>query len=279
MSKMFDALRRAEAERKRKTLESEPSALPSFERASAPRNEMISEARATRDSAPVVPLRESTVALPMPEEVLSGELLRELGILRNSLESKLASKSKRVLMFTSGMHDEGVTTLAVAYCQLLAMQGHERVLLVELNARRPALAERLGLGPGDGVAQYFREARPIAGLVRHLPHMGFDVLRVGDTDPTHIQISLEKVFPRLREEALRTYDTVIIDAPPVVLSPETPPIAALVDGIVVVVLCGKSKRETVQRSINLLRQFNGQVLGVVLNRKRYYIPSFIYRRL
>jgi Mrp family chromosome partitioning ATPase len=159
------------------------------------------------------------------------------------------------------------------------MQGHERVLLVELNARRPALAERLGLGPGDGVAQYFREVRPIAGLVRHLPHMGFDVLRVGDADPTHIQISLEKVFPRLRDEALRTYDTVIIDAPPVVLAPETPPLAALVDGIVVVVLCGKSKRETVQRSINLLRQFNGQVLGVVLNRKRYYIPSFIYRRL
>ncbi|HEU4928716.1 MAG TPA: hypothetical protein VFU38_02715 [Candidatus Krumholzibacteria bacterium] len=276
MSKMFDALRRAEAERKRKIAETGPSSAAERVVDDAPAHAISAHESAVPESARAVPLREA----PLPtEDTPTGELLRELGILRNSLESRLDARSKRVLMFTSAMHDEGVTTLAVAYSRLLAMHGHERVLLVELNARRPALAERLGLGPGEGVTHYFGESRALAGLIRHMPIDGFDVLRVGEGDPTKIQIYLEKVFPRLREEALKTYDTIIIDAPPVVLSPETPPIAPLVDGVVLVVLCGKTKRETVQRSIKLIEQFNGRVLGVVLNRKRYFIPEFIYRRL
>jgi len=271
---MFDALRRAESERKRKIEESGP--VSALDRVEAPRVENPMEARIAREGARTVPLRE---AAPMLVDSPSGEQLRELGILRNSLESRLDQRAKRVLLFTSAMHDEGVTTLAVAYSRLLAMHGHERVLLVELNARRPALGERLGIGPGEGVTHYFGDPRPLSGLVRHMPNDGFDVLRVGDADPTQIQIHLEKVFPRLREEALKTYDTVIIDAPPIVLSPETPPIAPLVDGVILVVLCGKTKRETVQRSIRLIEQFNGRVLGVVLNRKRHFIPEFIYRRL
>lgn len=270
MSKMFDALRRAEAERKRKVAENDISAVP--ERAESPHVEAAHEARITRP----VPLREAPAVLT---DSPSGELLRELGILRNSLEARLEQGEKRVLLFTSAMHEEGVTTLAVAYSRLLAMHGQQRVLLVELNARRPALGERLGIGDGEGVTHYFREGRSLSGLVRHMPSDGFDVLRVGDADPTQIQIHLEKFFPRLRAEALKSYDTVIVDAPPIVLSPETPPIGPLVDGVVVVVLCGKTKRETVQRSINLVQQFNGRVVGVVLNRKRYFIPNFIYRRL
>ncbi len=271
MSKMFDALRRAEAERKRKMDENGPA---SAVRVDAAPVEAPVEARVALEPVRAVPLREA----PAPD-TLFGEHLRELGILRNSLETRLGKGTKRVLLFTSAMHDEGVTTLAIAYSRLLAMHGHERVLLVELNARRPALGERFGLGPGEGVTDYFSETRSLSGLVLRLPNDGFDVLRVGAADPTQIQIHLEKLFPRLREDALKSYDTIIVDAPPIVLSPETPPIAPLVDGVILVVLCGKTKRETVQRSINLIEQFNGRVLGVVLNRKRYFIPEFIYRRL
>jgi Mrp family chromosome partitioning ATPase len=271
---MFDALRRAEAERKRKT--EDGAAASTLERADGPRLETVAEAHPRGTGASAVPVHE---VRGHPEGALEGERLREMGILRNSLEAKLGEQAKRVLLFTSAMHDEGVTTLAVAYSQLLAMHGHRRVLLVELNARRPALAERLGLAAGAGVTHYFRDPRPLASVVQRVPAHGFDALHVGEPDPTQVQIHLEKLFPRLRDEALRVYDAVVIDAPPVVLAPETPPIAPLVDGVVMVVWSRKTKRETVQRSIQLLRQFDGRVLGVVLNRKRYHIPEFIYRRL
>jgi len=208
-----------------------------------------------------------------------GELLRELGILRNSLESRLERATKRVLVFTSAMHGEGVTTLAIGYSRLLALHGAARVLLVELNARTPSLAQRFALPRSEGVTHYFEHASPLDTLVQRPGGEAFDVLHVGRADPTLIQINLERLLPHLFADALRTYDAVIVDAPPIVACPETPPIAPLADGVVLVVHCGRTKRETVERSVKQVAQFKGRVIGVVLNRKRYYIPEFIYRRL
>jgi Mrp family chromosome partitioning ATPase len=131
----------------------------------------------------------------------------------------------------------------------------------------------------DGVTHYFAGQRSYSALCHPAPEGGYDVVHVGEANPTKIQVNLERALPRIIEEALKSYDTVIIDAPPIVLCPETPPIARHVDGVVVVVLTGRTKREVIQRSINLVKQFEGRVLGVALNRKRYFIPDFLYRRL
>jgi Mrp family chromosome partitioning ATPase len=283
---MFDALRRAESERRRRQSGESPQAA-------VPMSRPVAREHAATPPAP----REHTVTPPAPrnaprdaanvthadvassEGSFPGEMLRELGILRNALESRLEKKTGRVLMFTSAMHEEGVTSLAVAYTRLLAMHGDQRIVLIELNARTPALAARLGLPGREGVTHYFTAQRPFASLAQRPVHERFDVVHVGEPDATLIQINLERGFPRLLEDALRAYDTVVIDAPPVVVCPETPPLAPFVDGTILVVHCGRTKRETVDRSIKQIQQFQGQVLGVVLNRKRYYIPDFIYRRL
>ncbi len=281
MSKMFDALRRAEAERRRKQAEGSDGTLPALEPV-APRAREVAAPTPIASVASPRPPRSEPSGQPAPIQAvpsLGGEMLREIGILRNSLESRLDKKARRVLMFTSAMHEEGVTTLALAYARLLAMQSDQRVVLVELNARTPSLASRLGLAGSEGVTHYFTANRPFSSLVQRPPGEHFDAVHVGIPDATQIQINLEREFPHMMEEALKTYDTVIIDAPPVVVCPETPPLAPFVDGVVLVVHSGRTKRETVDRSIKQIQQFQGRVLGVVLNRKRYYIPRFIYRRL
>ena len=280
MSKMFDALRRAESERRRKQGDDSVAPSPVLESVAPPVREST-PAMAPVTPAPRLPRRDVPTAVPRGRgaDAFTGDMLREVGILRNSLEAKLDKKSKRVLMFTSAMHAEGVTTLAIAYARLLAMHDGGRVIVIELNARTPALAERLGLSTPEGVTHYFSSDRNLAGLIHRPAGEDFDVVHVGMADPTLIQINLERGFPHLVEEALRSYDTVIIDAPPVVLCPETPPLSPFVDGVVLVVHSGRTKRETVDRSIKQIQQFQGRVLGVVLNRKRYYIPYFIYRRL
>jgi Mrp family chromosome partitioning ATPase len=267
---MFDALRRAEAERKRKT---EFSATAPGRAAPEERGAVMPGVDVKRVvPAPLLPSTNGS-------DPFRGDMLREMGLLRNAVEAQLEGKRKRVLMFTSAMHGEGVTTLASSYARLTGLHGGERVLLVEMNGRSPALAWKLGLTAREGVTHFFSEKRSLASLIQPVPGAGFDAIHVGEPDPTKIQVNLERVLPRLLEEALRTHDTVIIDAPPIVVCPETPPIARHTDGVVVVVLTGRTKRETVRRSIGLVGQFDGRVLGVVLNRKRYYIPDFIYRRL
>jgi Mrp family chromosome partitioning ATPase len=240
LSKMFDALRRAESERRRKQEESTPAStalesVPAPARDTTPSPASPAPSRAPRREAPAPFTPASPALVPTGStDPFPRDMLRELGILRNSLESRLDKKAGRVLMFTSAMHGEGVTTLATAYARLLAMHNENRVLLIELNARTPALASRLGLTATEGVTHYFSSRRALA---------------------------------------------TVVSAPPVVVCPETPPLAPFVDGVVLVVHSGRTKRETVERSVKQIQQFQGRVLGVVLNRKRYYIPDFIYKRL
>ena len=277
---MFDALRRAESERRRKHETSEAVQQPALEPVApimpagpaAPGN-MPPAHSAPRGEPAAVPARQRGAS------AFEADMLREVGILRNSVESKLEKRSGRVIVFTSAMHEEGVTTLAIAYARLIAMHEHQRVLMIELNARTPSVARRLGLAGTEGVTHYFGAQRPLRSLVQRPAGEDFDVLHVGVPDATQIQINLERAFPHLVKEALQSYDTIVVDAPPVVMCPETPPLGPHVDGVVLVVQSGRTKRETVDRSIKQIQQFQGRVLGVVLNRKRYYIPYFIYRRL
>ena len=272
MSKMFDALRRAEAERRRRSDRTQPAAVKpkvvehAFAETPAHRFQPVELPR-------FVPSANVNGVDPFP-----GEFLRELGILRNGIEAQLGDRRKRVIVFTSALHEEGVTLMAASYARLLALHGGEKVLLLELNARRPALAARMNLG-GHGVTHFFSQQAAVTELAQPAPSGGFDVLHVGEANPTKIQVNLERALPWILEEALKSHDTVIIDAPPVVICPETPPITRHADGVVMVVRTARTKREVVQRSINLIRQFEGRVLGVVLNLKRYYIPEFLYRRL
>ena len=257
MSKMFDSMRRAEDERRKRAQGSAP------EEASKPPVQ-----RDTHEAGRVVNSTE-----------FSDELLRQLGILRNSIEVELAGKTKRVIMFTSSMPGEGTTTIAANFAKILALQGSERVLVCEMNARRPAFSEVFSTNGESGITEYFVSGNGLAELVQRNEVDDLGVLHVGHQDATIIQLHLNKVFPRLLAEALKNFDTVIVDAPPVLSSPETPPMAEFVDGVVLVVHSGKTKREAVARAIESINNFKGKMLGVVLNRKRYYIPGFIYRRI
>jgi len=273
VSKMFDALRRAEQERRRRLSRMggrgedrpavEPADIPPLDR-TAPR------------PAPAVvePLRRGDGEAPLPDG-----FLRELGILRNSIETLMQRKPRRTLLFTSSSHEEGTTTLATSYARMVALSTGSRVLVVELNARTPSLFWRLGMKGGEGVSHYLAGGSALSSLVQAVDGAGFDAMHVGERDPAQIQLLLEDHFPRLIAEAQQSYDTVIVDAPPIVGSPETPPMSASVDGVVLVVQCERTKREIVHRSVDLVTQMGGRTLGVVLNRKKYYIPDFIYKRI
>jgi Mrp family chromosome partitioning ATPase len=209
----------------------------------------------------------------------AGESLRELGMLRNALEVALAGKAKRTVLFAGAMEGDGTTTIATGYARMIALEGRQKVLICEMNARAPSFAEVFSTNGDAGVTEYFLSGERVASLVCSSGVENFDVLHVGRQDATAIQLHLNRAFPKLLEEALRSYDTVVIDAPPVISSPETPPMTAFVDGVVLVVRAGKTKREAVLRSMDSIASFKGRVFGVVLNRKRYYIPGFIYRRI
>ena len=54
--------------------------------------------------------------------------------------------------------------------------------------------------------------------------------------------------------------------------------AQLCDGSVIVIRAGYTRRQLPQRTVELLDEAGVKVLGAVLNRRRFYIPRFVYER-
>ncbi|MCZ6766687.1 MAG: CpsD/CapB family tyrosine-protein kinase [bacterium] len=270
MSRMFDDLRKARQRRRKITKRSKSAEVP---------NPPASRALAEGISAAVsTAVEEPRVAVGMKGEIAK-DFVKELGMLRNSLEPIFEQDECCSLLFTSAANGEGTTTIATNFARFLAMQGMTRVLVVEMNARNPAFASEFSMNGDRGVTDYFTSRTELTSLVQPLEGINLDVLHIGTPEPTTIQVNLSKVFPRFMAEARRHYDTVIIDAPSIINFPETPAMAPHVSGVVLVVHTRKTKREVVQRAMDAIRNFDGRILGVVLNRKRYYIPNFIYKRI
>ncbi len=75
------------------------------------------------------------------------------------------------------------------------------------------------------------------------------------------------------------FDLTMLDLPPVNAFPEGLALMPWVDGVLLVVRAGHTRREVVQHAKEQIQLHGGKILGVVLNRRRYMIPNFLYRRL
>ena len=182
-------------------------------------------------------------------------------LLRVSLSS-VETGSHQVVVVTSPRPGDGRTVVAANLAIALAQAG-ERVLLVEADLARPRLATLLGLDPGPGLVAAVGTSPPDTSLVQPWPGM-FDVLAAGSSvdDPTTVLGRPE--FSELVNMLRDSYDTVIIDAPPLLVVAEGVVLASRADKTVVVVGDRVSNRDDVERAAGLLTASGSTVHGSVL---------------
>ena len=75
------------------------------------------------------------------------------------------------------------------------------------------------------------------------------------------------------------FDLVLIDSPPLTVSPDGLAMASKVDGVILVVEAEKTKWRTARYVKEQIERVGGNILGVVFNKRRYYIPQSIYKYL
>jgi Mrp family chromosome partitioning ATPase len=82
-------------------------------------------------------------------------------------------------------------------------------------------------------------------------------------------------FSRLRSE----FDLVLIDSPPVQRSYDGIIMAREVDTNLLLVEAEKTRSAVAQNLRDRILDAGGHISGVVLNKRRFHIPGFIYRRV
>jgi Mrp family chromosome partitioning ATPase len=96
------------------------------------------------------------------------------------------------------------------------------------------------------------------------------------------------ITPRTLESAKGTafweplkerFDLIIVDSPPVMLFPDGPAIVSRVDGVVLIVEAEKTRWQVALSVKEKIIKSGGNLLGIVFNKRKYYIPDFIYKHL
>ena len=206
---------------------------------------------------------------------------RSLMNLRNSIDAELKNRGSKVIMFTSAVKGEGKTLIAAYFARVLALSEYDRVLVIDCALDAPRIHELFGIKNEKGIVDYLLGEAKFADIVRPVDEGVLDIITTGSTTRTdatqHLFNSdrMKALIPQVEE----IYDYVIIDTSAVLDAPETPLIGAYASGIVMVIQAGKTKREVVKRAIAVVEKLEGRFIGSVLNRKKYYIPEFIYRRV
>ncbi|RXH16939.1 polysaccharide biosynthesis tyrosine autokinase [Bradyrhizobium guangzhouense] len=177
------------------------------------------------------------------------------------------SKASRVLGFTSSLPNEGKSTLAFVFAQLIAQSG-ARVLLVDCDLRNPSLSRKVALGAEKGLLEVLsnnatlREVvwtDPVTGLV-FLP--GATKSRVAHSHEILAAEGTKAFFEGVSDD----FDYVVVDFPPLAPVVDVRTTAHFVDAYVFVVEWGRTQVPVVERALHSARAVGDNLLGVVLNK-------------
>ncbi len=189
----------------------------------------------------------------------------------------LAGPGLKTLYVTSCFNGEGKTTAAVHLAMGLAGQSDKRVLLVDGSTRSPRLHELFGAKASPGLTDWRAESAAADDVCQATEHSKLWLLPHGDARDRGA--ALEQLTALAGSETLRSrFDYLIFDGDSVLGSSQVSLVARAFDGILLTVACEKTKWEVVQQVREKIEQGGGQVLGVILNRRKYYIPRFFYGR-
>ncbi|MCP4117326.1 MAG: polysaccharide biosynthesis tyrosine autokinase [Desulfobacteraceae bacterium] len=171
----------------------------------------------------------------------------------------------RSIMITSSTPGDGKSFVASNLAVSIANSIDEYVLLMDCDLRRPSIHSRFGFSDIPGLSEYLSDLRPLSSIIKKTQINKLSILPAGvpPSNPSEL-VSSEQMRLLLNEVKTRYDDRyIIIDSPPPYLTSEASALARQVDGIVIVVKTGKTKKEAVQDLIDTYGK--KKILGVVKN--------------
>jgi capsular exopolysaccharide synthesis family protein len=192
------------------------------------------------------------------------------------LQAEGAANNASVVAVTSSLAAEGKSTVSVELAAALAESG-ARVLLVDADLRRPAVANLLGLEGAAGLTTILLGRATVADVAQDWGSSGLRVLTSGPVPPNPSELVGSPVMRRLLQELRQSHDYIILDTAPVLPVADALILSRSVDGTLLVANVTRVRRGQLTESLGALAQVEARVLGVVLNQVAREEETYSYR--
>jgi hypothetical protein len=221
------------------------------------------------------------VPKPLPGKPLPLSLETKLLALYSRIETLLDGvPGGHVVEFTGVHPTDDCSKLVYEFARLVAYRRNKRVLLLGAGPFPFVRHEFSGRADGEEFQKASGQESDVPGEAEPVSATEAEVAQsLVKTPPSSVPVAgafrLDDSMGGYRDR----YDLVLIDAPPADGVPDGVTLTHLVDGVVLVVEAEKSRWQVVQSIVDEIRSRGGRFLGIVLNKRKYYVPGFLYRRL
>lgn len=190
-----------------------------------------------------------------------GEAYRSLRT--NILFSKSAGRIQTfVITSTAPADGKSFTAANLSICMA---QQKSNTLLVDTDMRRGVLHNTFGVAKEPGFSNYLMGSVLAAEIIHetHIPNLA--VISCGSLIPNPSELLGSVQLRRFLDEMRRRFDLIIFDTPPLNAATDAVVLGTQVDGVVVVVRSGKTRKEVAQQKMELFKNVHAKLIGVILN--------------
>ena len=185
--------------------------------------------------------------------------------LRTNLQFVEVTGSGRAFIVTSSIPSEGKSSTSVNLAITLAEAG-SHVLLIDGDLRRPKVAEYMGIEGAVGLTDHLIGQAKLKDVVQPWGAGNLHVLPAGQVPPNPSELLGSKAMITLLEQLDKDYDTVIIDAPPLLPVTDAAILSKLVSGgAMMVVGSGRINKHQLEAAILSLETVGGRLVGFIMN--------------
>lgn len=278
MAKTYEALKRAEREYKKSRLNDAAVLQKDATDRAVLRNAENDNAvlQKVDDKAPA----KSIELTETSNRISRIKVLEPYEELKAALFSRYDSDSIKSILFNATSHGAGCSTTALHFAAALAQGSKQKVILVEVNLRTPGLRKKLKIDDAPELSEIVANFGKMSPRIEIVGPENLYVIACGGGSligPLGLFESDE--FDRFMRMIRTNFDYVILDAPPVPIFSEFRILCSKVDGVILVAEAGKTRRQVMLQAKKELEAAGGRFLGVVLNKRKFYIPKWIYKRL
>ena len=202
-------------------------------------------------------------------------IAEDFRVLRTNLRFAGVDKALRTILITSAAPTEGKTVTAANLAVVLAQSGL-RVALVDADLRRPRQHRVFNTPPdAEGLTEALVEGQANGRMVHPLTDFDLRLLPSGAIPPNPVEMVGSQRMQQLLAQLAEETDVVLVDSPPILSMADAAVLAQAVDGVLLAVEAGKTRRGAAQDAVLGLQQVGANLLGVVLTQvptrnSRYY---------
>jgi len=223
--------------------------------------------------------------LPKPPLVDPAQVGAPLGLetemlsLYRSLDNVFPGLNQKVILFLGAKGGEGVSTVVSSLARVAAERLNRKVAILDADTLHPTQHRRFGVSPVVGWDDVLRGTEPAEKAFYRTNGNEVWVVPVSSARAGTVQVidapGMEVLFGALRER----FDLVLIDCAPATVFPDSIALSRKTDGVVLVIEAESTRWPVAETVHQQITNTGGRVIGIVFNKRRYYIPEFIYQRL